>query len=375
MLSRVASVGGTIAGSLTEWFPLPEMLFPRAAGIDISDTSVKWIVLEGKPGDAQVEVCGHAELPSGAVVNGVVEDAHALVDALHDVRNELGGIRYVHAGLPEEAAYVFGMHVPSSSSRKQILSMIEFELEGRVPIAPGAAVYDFDRVETRADGSSEEISVVVFPRDLAESYAHAFKDAGLALLSLELESRSAARAVSSGRPDEPITMLVDFGRLRTGLAVLKRGIPIFTSTVQVGGEMIDRAISEKLSLSPEDATTFKNEEGLLAKGGKSSRGLEAISGTAAALADEIMRHYHYWDTRRSGEGDRTTPVEQVFLIGGSANLKGLGDYIAGRVQAEVVRPNVWQHVNNFDGYVPPIDRRTSLEYATAVGLALRNFSL
>jgi hypothetical protein len=33
--------------------------------------------------------------------------------------------------------------------------------------------------------------------------------------------------------------------------------------------------------------------------------------------------------------------------------------------------DIWQRICNFDEYIPPIDRRTSLEFATAAGLALR----
>ena len=66
------------------------------------------------------------------------------------------------------------------------------------------------------------------------------------------------------------------------------------------------------------------------------------------------------------------PVEKVFLLGGSANFKGLPEYIAGKVRAQTERPNVWQNAFSFDEYIPPIDYRTSLQYATAIGLALRS---
>ena len=354
---------------LTRWFPLPKTLLPPAAGVDISDTAIKWIVLEPFLAGKRVRCFGQELLPDGTVVNGIVKDVSAFASALGEMKKKMGGIQCAHAALPEEAAYIFSMHVPENSSRGQILSMIEFELEGRVPIAPSAALYDFDII-TKHDGTGDEIGVVVFPRDLAASYAEAFTLAKVNLLSLEVEANSIARAISSGNA-EPITLLVDFGRLRTAFAVLKNGKPIFTSTVEVGGETIDRAIAEKLSLAPEDVTTFKNEQGFLADGGKGSLGVEAISGTISALADEVARHYQYWDTRRNERGERVTPVERVFLVGGSANLKGLADYIAARVQAACTRPNVWQNVCSFDDYIPPIDRRESLQYVTAIGLALR----
>ena len=356
--------------TLERWFPMPQMLLPRAVGVDISDSSIKWLVLEGPPGKRRIHSYGQEPLEHGIVVDGTVHDVPRLAAALSAVKLHAGGIDCAHAALPEEAAYVFSMRVVEGSSRAQILSMIEFEFEARVPIAPKDAVYDFNIIAEHGEGG-EEIGVVVFPRDLAETYVAAFSAAGIQLLSLEIEARSIARAVSSGTSDEPITLLVDFGRARTGFAVLKRGIPIFTSTVTVGGDAMTRAIMEKLGLSEEEAVRFNDEQGLLAEGGRTSPGAEALSGVAASLADEVARHYHYWDTRRNERGERMTPVERVFLVGGSANLKGLCDYISARVQAETIRPDVWQHVSSLDDYIPQIDRRTSLQYATAVGLALR----
>ncbi len=358
--------------ALARWFPEPRFLLPHAAGIDVSDASIKWMTLEPGAHGKRVSGYGTEPLPQGAVVEGAIKDENALIEALGRVRTALGGAHAAHAALPEEAAYVFSMHVPEKKERGQILSMIEFEMEGRVPLQPNTAVYDFDIIAEHEEGNGAEIGVVVFPKALAESYANAFDAAGIDLLSLEIEAHSIARAVSHRSVDEPVTLSIDFGRTRTGFAVLKRGIPIFTSTVGIGGETMTRALMEKLSLSAEDAEAFKNEQGLVAEGGVRNPGVEVIAGTVAALADEITKHYRYWDTRRDDKGERMTPVGRTLIMGGSANLKGLADYIAGRIQAPVERPNVWQNVCSFDEYIPPIDRHTSLQFATAIGLALRS---
>jgi len=357
---------------IDRWFPPPAFLLPRASGIDISDASLKWLTL-GAPQSALPDVAAWGEVPlaSGIVHSGVVRDARSLARALKAVKPRLQASA-AHAGLPEEAAYVFSMRVPEGSDREQIISMIEFEFEGRVPIPPSAAVYDFSVIEEHGDGEGTEIGVMVFPRDLAAVYAAAFDEAGIELLSLEIEARSIARAVSSCEADEPITLLVDFGSARTGFAVLKRGIPIFTSTVEVGGNAIMEALMRALSVSRAEAEQFGDTQGLAARSGTAlSAGAEAIVGTVSVLADEIARHYHYWDTRRNDKGERMTPVGKIVLVGGSANVQGLPEYIAARVQAPVVRGSVWRHVCDFDEYVPPIDRRTSLGFATAAGLALR----
>ena len=358
---------------LAHWFPAPHALYPHSAGVDISDASVKWLVLGGATEREKILSFGEELLPGGAVVDGVVQDVPVLAAVLREIKKKLG-VSHAHAALPEEAAYVFGMHVPESSDRKNVLSMIEFELEGRVPIPPAAAVFDYDVITKRGGDAADEIGVSVFPRELAESYTAAFHEAGIRLLSLEVEARSIARAVTvASEEEDSTTLIVDFGRTRTGFSVVKRGIPIFTSTVGVGGLNMTNALVKKLSLSVEAAEKFKNEEGLLmiSGDGVKSPGAEILLGTASALADEVARLFHFWDTRRNEQGERLTPVARVLLVGGSANLKGLSDYIATRVQAPALHPNIWGRVCSFNEYIPPIDRPTSMQYATAVGLALR----
>lgn len=367
---RVREGAHVFSHKLDGWFPVPKLLMPPSLGVDISDASIKWLALDRVGEQFRIHAHGELSLEPGIVASGLVQNPHALAEALSTVKKTMGGIVRVHAALPEEAAYVFSMRVPPNTPREQILRMIEFEFEGRVPITPAAAVYDFNPIEAPGTNGGE-IGVVVFPRDVAEAYAEVFEMAGFELLSLEVEAASIARAVCSRLGDEPITLLVDFGRARTGFAVVKHGTPIFTSTVEVGGEAVSQALMEKLGVSREEAEIFKNEQGLLPEGGKTSPGLEAISGTASALADEVARHYHYWDTRRNERGERVTPVGKVVLVGGSANLRGLGDYIAGRVQATAELGDVWRNIAPPDDYIPPIERRISLQYASAIGLALR----
>lgn len=366
---RVRARTQRLSRAVGAWFPTPELLAPRTFGVDISDASIKWLALEPHADAHRVAAWGLEPLQEGIVEQGLVRDHHALATVLHEIAAHLGGISHAHVALPEEAAYVFDMRVPSTISRDEVLHMIEFEFEGRVPIPVSSAVYDFDVISSQ--GGNMHIAVVVFPRELAESYVAAFEEAGLTLLSLELKARSIARAVMASG-DDSIVLLVDFGRERTGLAVAQHGVPIFTSTVEVGGDSITRSLVKSLSLSPEAAERFRNEKGLLARGAEDSAGLAAVTSVASALADEVARHYRYWDTRRDEHGERMTPVSRVILVGGSSNLRGIEDFLAARIQAPVVRGDIWQNICRFDDYIPPIERSISLQFAIAAGLALRS---
>lgn len=355
--------------AFSRWFPVPAAIMPPSAGVDISDGSIRWLGLKETAEGLRVATWGEIPLESGIVTRGVIEDPARLSRALAHVK-KTSGIECINASLPEESGYVFGMPVPDPMDREQVMNMIGFELEGRVPIAPSAAIFDYDATQKREE-SGIEIGVVVFPREFVDAYVSAFEAAGMCPMSFELEARSMARAIYR-KGDDPVELLVDFGRKRTGFAVLRDGVPIFTSTVDVGGDTMTQAIMEKLGVSEKEASAFKDDHGLLPVPNASNPGLEVISVTAGALSDEIVRHFRYWDTRRNERGDRMTPVGRIVLAGGGANLRGLVDYVAARAQAPVERPNVWRNVCSFDEYIPPIDRASSLQFATVVGLALRS---
>lgn len=354
-----------ILRTLAHWFPVPHVLAPCGTGVDVSDGSVKWLTLAPTKHGTRVRSFGSETIPSGAVHMGTIQDVQALADVLRRIRTE-GGVTCAHAALPEEGAFVFTMHVPFGTPRTEIIHMIEFELESRVPIPPDQTVYDYD-VITR-DDAGEEISVVVFPQALAYGYVEAFSRAGIHLMSLEIEARSVARAATDPH-EHAVHMLVDCGKARTGIAIVKRGIPTFTSTVEIGGDTMSAAVIEAMKLPSEaEAETFKNEQGLLPRDPAFEQGRVAVEKVAHGLADEIVRHYQFWDSRREG----TMSMAGVFLLGGGSNLRGFPDLIAGKVHAPADRPNVWRMVASFDEYIPPIEYRASFQYATAIGLALRS---
>lgn len=352
-------------------FPVPHWVYPISAGVDISDTSVKWALLERKTHGLEVRSYGSEKLAAGIVKNGAIVDPARLAAALKGIAS-VHHITSAHAALPEEAAFVFSMHVPEGLPHDQVRHVVEFELEGRVPLPLEAIVFDYDSIGPSTESGHEEIGVVAFPRSLAEGYAAVFRDAGIELVSLEIEARSIARAVCDPAQEETV-LIIDYGFSRTGLAVVKNGIPLFTSTVEVGGDVITRAVIDALRVSPEEAQVLKNNQGLLPLATGERRVADVTQPAVTSLGDEIARAFRFWDTRKGEHGERIAALSRAVMVGGSTNLRGVADYLASRMQAPVERGNVWKNICTFDACVPPIDRRTSLQYATALGLALRSF--
>ena len=166
-------------------------------------------------------------------------------------------------------------------------------------------------------------------------------------------------------------MIVDFGKMRTGLAIVSNCVLTFTSTLEVEEEGLSKAIKKHLSVSEAEVDRIKNEEGLI--GSKNNKELFAtLLSVAETLKDNINKHYRYWQTRVDEKGNKVEPIEKIILCGGNSNLKGLPEYLSGALKISVERSNVWTNAFSFDDFIPEMSRFQSLSYATAVGLALRD---
>ena len=359
---------GALSKFLDRHFPPPHVLFPASVGIDISDASVKWLRLSQESrGGIRVHSFGSEMLKEGAVMRGIIRNPAFLTEALAIVRKK-AGTAYAHAALPEEIAFVFPMHVPVKTDRVQARKLVEFELEGRVPIPAAEAVFDFTIVDDH-DELGEEIGVELFKADHVQAYIDVFLAAGLVPMSFEVEAHSVARAVTS-RTD-PVTLIVDCGYARTGFAVVKYGVPIFTSTADTGGANFQSALKERGGVPDDQALAYMKEFGLVSSGTNAAAAL-SIQPVANAIKDEILRHFQYWDSQRNNKGERSTPVERVVLVGGTANLRGFADLVSGAVHREAEIGNIWRNLFSFNEYIPPIARQESVQYATALGLAMRS---
>jgi Tfp pilus assembly PilM family ATPase len=78
----------------------------------------------------------------------------------------------------------------------------------------------------------------------------------------------------------------------------------------------------------------------------------------------------YWHTRTGHDDARR--ITSVVLCGGSANLKGLPEYLTETLGIPATRANVWENSFSLEETVPAISLRYSFGYAAAIGLALKN---
>ena len=74
---------------------------------------------------------------------------------------------------------------------------------------------------------------------------------------------------------------------------------------------------------------------------------------------------------KRGKIDRQ--IKKVILCGGDSNLVGLSEYFSVSMKVSVEMANVWVNITNTEKYIPDISFNQSLAFASALGLALRDF--
>ncbi len=347
-------------------FPPPEFLSMPAAGIDISDTSIKYLDAQCTPEGLLPRIFDSVPLEEGVVVDGVVRDVEALATALNELRVN-NDRRFANVSLPEELVYLYTLEVPTAHGDKEIMQMIEFSLSEHAPIPVENAIYNYDVIRKR--GEITEISVTVFPKNAIEGYQQAFQKSGFQVKVFELEARSLSRSVTPTDADG-VSMVIDFGRTRTGITIALGQIPIFSTTVKIGGDAFTESIVKYHKVNEDEADVIKLQQGI-AECAPEALCQELIT-TTQALVKEIQRHYRYWNTRKDEEGNKIAPIERIFLCGGAVGVKGLPEHVSDVLQVPVQVGNVWTNMFSLDEHIPTVSRVDSWRYATVAGLLLRD---
>lgn len=339
-----------------------------AVGIDISDYSLKYVLLSQKGDDVELTAYGKQSIPTGTVESGNIQKPEVLVDILKKLRRE-HDFDFVHLSVPEEHAYLFQTTVASQEGvdPRQVL---EFSLKENVPIAPEEATFDFEYLHEKA--RKELVNVAVYPTIELERYIAVCEEAGLTPLSVEIEGQATARALV--RPGhEGTVFVIDAGRSEASLSIVKNGTVVFTATLETGGDNLTQALVRKLDVTYQEAEKLKREQGFV--NGRESRAVyQALLPVVTTLKDAIQKHHLYWQMHSVWAEHEDQHVDSIILIGGNANIRGLPEFFESALELPVEIGNVWENVFDFDTHVPPIKKSQSYEYATAIGLALRGVS-
>lgn len=351
------------------YFPTPKFLEMFSVAIDISDKSIKFGELVSRSKSLHLKKYGQIKIPDDVIDSGKIKDEKKLTEILKDLRIK-ENLNFVRVALPEEQMYLFNLSLPNSGY-SNLRDLILLQIEEHIPLLADETLFDYDILfET---DKNIIVQVVAIPLIEAQKYLSVFENAGLTPISFELEGHAIARSVVL-KNNKDTVMVVDFGETRTGVSIVSCGKVLFTTTFDVGGDMLTNMIAKTFSISFEEAEEKKRKYCNKKKGFNEDEDIfPIILNGLSVLRDELNKHFIYWQTHEGDICPRHEPITKIIICGGNANLPELADYISTSMKIKVEVANVWSNIFNINKEIPEMPFEESLIYPTVLGLALGNY--
>lgn len=317
--------------SIFESFPPPGFLNIPFSGMSISDSAVRVIKFKKSNKRLSIEKYSEKYLTQGTITGGQINNKEELIKVITEIKNDLG-LDYVKVSLSEEKGYLFTTKIPLVEEI-DIKSAIESKIEENVPVPPGELIFDF-KIKENKEKDRLDVVVSALPISVVETYVEVIQNAGLEMLSLEIESQAIARTLIEPH-DKKTVLIIHFGQGKAGLYVVVNRVVHFTSTIQFRSDSAE---------------------------------------SADQLSQEIKRLYAYWHTLKENVGREERKISEIIVCGESVSENTIS-YISTHNQTKVSLGNVWTNVLNVDEKVPEIAFADSLKFTASVGLALPSKSL
>ncbi|HEY4522976.1 MAG TPA: pilus assembly protein PilM, partial [Candidatus Paceibacterota bacterium] len=344
----------------------PRYLAPPLVGIDVSASGVKGVRLEERPFGLVLGAYAAEYLSPGTFADGEFADPAPIAAALKRVASTIG-VASANAALPEAKSYLFET-TAEGTTKDAWRTAVEQKLGELVPLPPAEAA--FDVVPVGIAGQEVRLVGMSFARRVVEGTLAVYDGAGISVRSFEGEIFAMARALLL-EGDPSTTLIIDVGKTTTKLAIVEDRVPRFATTIGIGGHAFTLAIQKHFGVTEQEARRVKVERGIVAAAGNEDY-MAAMLSTVSAIRDEIATHLEYWQNRETKRGGHAR-VSKAVLAGGNATVRGLPEYLEGALAIPVATGDVFTNLASREYWIPEPDYAESLAYATAIGLALRDY--
>jgi type IV pilus assembly protein PilM len=363
-------------------------------GIDIGTSSVKVVELANFKGRPRLITYGFIE-KKPEEIKSLIDNTPAAAEIINDIytKSKMSSKKVI-AALPNFSVFTSILNLPFLP-KKELASAISWEAKKIIPMPLEDIILDWkiiEDLEQQKEGGADigglpkqpnpannqeaksmkkifskpqknlKILLTGASKKLVRKYVDIFGSSGLTLLSLETESFALIRSLVGN--DKSNIMIVDLGASTSSISIVEKGIPILNRSVEMGGTMITRAISNSLNVNFDRAEQFKQD---LSLGNETAD--NALPQTVERAFDPILKEIKYTiDTYRDQNKQK---VEKIILTGGTALLGNLSGYLSKTLNINTYVGDPWARVI-FPTELKPILDRLGAKFAVSIGLAMRD---
>jgi type IV pilus assembly protein PilM len=250
----------------------------------------------------------------------------------------------------------------------ELESALFFEAKKHIPISGSDMVLDYQVLSVEEKTNNMNILLAATSKDVLNQHSQILSTAGLNPHLVDVDSLAVANSFAlNAFVEDGVYVLLNLGAHRTNMVIWGPGAKFFARDIPWGGYNFTRDIMRKRQLEWADAENYKFEHGLLDD--PNNPVVQTISmldisekSTEDAIVEELRRSLRFY-VKEAGNSD----FRKVYLMGGSAKLKGLPEFIQDKVNVptELFMPFI--NVEMPEKFQDKKDPQLAL----AIGLAMR----
>jgi len=335
-------------------------------GIDIGTSSIKLVQLRREHGRVVLETYGAIALgPYAGVEIGRATSlpADKIGEALKDVIREANVTTQDAAiSIPYASSLISLVKLPASVE-SQLASVMPIEARKYIPVPINEVLLDWFVVtggKQAGVGGQIEVLLVAIHNDTIAKFRAMALDAKLNVSFFEIEVFSAVRAALD-HGLAPVAV-VDMGAATTKFYIVERGLIRESHIINHGSQDMTLAASRALGITVAQAEERKRKYGLSTAPENTVK--QSLELSLGPLVSEVAR------TAASWEQSHNQSLGALVLTGGGATLKGLKEFMQGKVQNELRLSDPFGKVQA-PAFLEAILKEAGPEFSVAVGLALR----
>ena len=327
----------------------------------------------GGKGELTLVNYGMAPLaPVDADTPGAMESV--LTPAIHAIMRERGiKAAPVVVSLNGQSVFPRFAKVPAVGDAEKLDQIVRYEVEQNVPFPMDEIVWNYQSLGQTPEGDQATI-VVAAKLDHVRGVTNSVIGAGLSPEIVDSAPMAVYNAFKFAAGDTSgCNVVLDIGSRATALIIVEDE-KVYIRSIPVGGNNINKEISQAFGCSLEDAEALKRERGYVALGGVTEdpdevtdRVSKVIRGVMTRLHAEVSRSINFYRSQQGG-----SQPSRVVLTGGTAMIPQLDEFFRESLQVDVEFLNPFGSI----GIGPAVDAAKlegeALTLNESVGLALRN---
>lgn len=334
-------------------------------GLDIGAHSVKVCELSGSPGKFKIERFGVFPLAEAALIEDEIQKPSDIITGVLEAKAAAGiKSRVVILGMFGPNTMTKRLNVPDGTA-EEIEDHVLFEAEQYITFGADESQIDFHVLDNGKD-EVKEAFVAAAKTDVVDGYIELLKECKLEVRIVDLNVIALSNLFEEVYADDMEeynqgTLIIDCGAQSTKIIVYRRGGPIFTKELPIGGGLITEEIQRQMGVSYVEAEDLKTSISTLPE-----EILNIIDAQIDAQVAEIKKNINFYISQGS-----TDKVNHIFVTGGSSLLPSFIEKLEVAAGVATKRLDVFSKLKLNDKRIQLNQEQLAAISPVVIGLAMR----